>query len=288
MRPPCRAPRCYDFLFAFSCKTRYFCPSCHQTRVLLYGGWVEESVLAPVAHRQYVFTIPRLLAPDSIARRRAWLGELCRIAARLLGEAYAEALPGSRPGLILFVQTFGDLVNFHPHVHVLAADGVFRVDGTFLCLPPVPEELLREGFRQAVLDFLVKVRAIPAELRSRLLEWRHFGGFSVHNRVCVAGDDPEGRQKLAGYMLRAPMSLEETTYDARSGSLRIAEPQSHATNRGRGNPDCATVDSGCNRGPRPPAAAIRARCRAPRPSRSERRIPFNESGIFRRYPELDR
>jgi len=165
--------------------------------------------------------------PDSIARRRAWLGELCRIAARLLGEAYAEALPGSRPGLILFVQAFGDLVNFHRHVHVLAADGVFRADGTFLCLPPVPEEVLREGFRQAALDFLVKARAIPAELRSRLLEWRHCGGFSVHNRVGVAGDDPEGRQKLAGTMLRAPMSLEKMTYDARSGTV-IYRSRMHA------------------------------------------------------------
>ena len=25
----------------YSCKTRYFCPSCHQKRVLLYGEWVE-------------------------------------------------------------------------------------------------------------------------------------------------------------------------------------------------------------------------------------------------------
>lgn len=34
-----------------------------------------------------------------------------------------------RPGLILFVQTFGDLVTFNPHIHVLAADGLFRADG---------------------------------------------------------------------------------------------------------------------------------------------------------------
>jgi len=25
----------HDYLLAFSCKTRYFCPSCHQKRVLL-------------------------------------------------------------------------------------------------------------------------------------------------------------------------------------------------------------------------------------------------------------
>lgn len=58
------------------------------------------------------------------------------------------------------------MVNFHPHVHVLA-DGVFGPDGTFVSLPPVPEELLREGFRQAVLQFLAKEWAISEELRSR-------------------------------------------------------------------------------------------------------------------------
>jgi len=99
----------HDILLAFSCKTRYFCPSCHQKRVLLYGEWVEENVLAPVPHRQYVFTVPRLLRP-LFARRREWLGELCRIAARLLADACAEVLPGGKLGLILFVQTFGDLL----------------------------------------------------------------------------------------------------------------------------------------------------------------------------------
>jgi len=73
----------HDYLLAYSCKTRYFCPSCHQKRVLLYGEWVEDNVLEPVPHRQYVFTVPRLLRPI-FGRHRAWLGELCRIAARLL------------------------------------------------------------------------------------------------------------------------------------------------------------------------------------------------------------
>jgi hypothetical protein len=137
----------HEFLLAYSCKTRYFCPSCHQKRVLLYGEWVEENVLAPVAHRQYVFTLPKLLRPI-FSRHRAWLGELCRIAARLLTDAYAEATPGARPGLVLFVQSFGDLANFNPHLHVLAADGVFGAEGTFIACPPVPEALLADGFRR--------------------------------------------------------------------------------------------------------------------------------------------
>ena len=93
----------HDYLLAGSCKARYFCPSCHQKRVLLYREWVEENVLEPVAHRQYGFTLPRLLRP-MFGVHRAWLGELCRIAERLLVEAYAEAAPGARPGMILLAQ----------------------------------------------------------------------------------------------------------------------------------------------------------------------------------------
>jgi hypothetical protein len=185
--------------------------------VLLYAEWVDDNVLEPVAHRQYVFTVPRLLRPG-FGRHRAWLGELCRIAARLLVEAYAAALPGARPGLVLFVQTFGDLANFNPHVHVLATDGAFRADGTFVALPAIPQGLLADGFRRAVLGFLVGKDALSEELRTKLLGWRH-SGFSVHNQVRLGAGDAEGRRKLAGYMLRAPMALEKMRYDAATGTV---------------------------------------------------------------------
>ena len=90
----------------------------------------------------------------------------------MLVDAYAEATPGARAGLILFVQTFGDLANFNPHVHVLAADGAFLPDGRFVPLPAVPEELLAEGFRRTVLEFLAENDAISEQLRAKLLRWR--------------------------------------------------------------------------------------------------------------------
>jgi len=69
----------------------------------------EESVLAPVPHRQYVFTVPRMLR-SIFSRKRGLLGELCHIVERLLIQAYSGAGVEGRPGLILFVQTFGDLL----------------------------------------------------------------------------------------------------------------------------------------------------------------------------------
>jgi len=110
------------------------------------------------------------------------LGELCRIAERLLSRAYAEALPGGRPALIVFVQTFGDSVNFNPHLHVLPANGAFLPSDRFVALPRVPERLLAEGFRRAVLDFLVENEALSEDFRGRMLAWR-YSGFSAHNEV---------------------------------------------------------------------------------------------------------
>jgi len=60
-----------------------------------------------------------------------------------------------------------------------------------------------------------------------MLAWRH-AGFSVHNEVRVAAEDAERRRKLAGYMLRAPMSLEKMTYDVATGSV-IYRSKMHAS-----------------------------------------------------------
>jgi len=211
--PGCRD----DFLLPFSCKSRYFCPSCHQKRVLAYGDWVEENVLAPVAHRQYVFTLTRMLRPI-FSRRRTLLGQLCHIVERLLIQAYTGAGVEGRPGLILFVQTFGDLVTFHPHIHVLAADGVFRTDGVFVALPAIPAKLLEQEFRGEVLKLLVAEGAIGEGLSASMLTWRH-SGFSVHNGVRVGADDAAGRKQLAQYMLRAPFSLEKMIYLPETGMV---------------------------------------------------------------------
>ncbi len=69
-------------------------------------------------------------------------------------------------------------------------------------------------------------KAPSGELRAKLLGWRH-SGFSAHNRVRVAAEDREGRMNLAGYNLRAPMSLQKMTYEAATGTV-IYRSKMHA------------------------------------------------------------
>ena len=102
--------------------------------------WVANSTRCPISvpHRQYVFTLPKLVRPFFRYRRR-YLGALCQIVARLLKADFRTIETLGQPAFILYVQTFGDLVTFNLHIHALVADGVFLPSGTFRVLPPLPE-----------------------------------------------------------------------------------------------------------------------------------------------------
>ncbi len=63
-------------------------------------------MLAPIPHRQYVSTMPKVLRPH-FRRNRKLLGELCRLVAKLLRRFYRTAIPHGEPALVLYVQTWG-------------------------------------------------------------------------------------------------------------------------------------------------------------------------------------
>ena len=78
----------------------------------------------PVAHRHVVLTIPRLLRP-LFRRRRELLGDLARAAAEAIKELvrHASSEGNARPGIVVSVATAGDLLQWHPHLHLITTDG---------------------------------------------------------------------------------------------------------------------------------------------------------------------
>ena len=159
--------------------------------MLAYGEWLEDNVLGPVPHRQYVFALPKLIRPFFRHRRR-YLGNLCRLVAALLKAGFKVMAPHGQPAFVLYVQTFGDLVTFNPHIHALVADGV-----------------------------------LDTGLAERMLQWRH-SSFSVHNRIRSKAADAKGRHSLARYMIRCPFALEKMRYDNKSAMV-IYRSKLHAT-----------------------------------------------------------
>ena len=204
----CRA----EFLLAFSCKTRLLCPSCHAKRLEIWSDWLEHELLYAVPHRQYVFTVPKRLRPFFLYDRTL-LGVLCRVAYRTLRDFLRATFrePDVVPGVVASIQTFGTLVNWHPHLHLVVTDGALRPDGTFLHLGFHDVDVLTEAFRRAVLrEFVRRDLLTPDDARS-MLAWPH-SGFHVHHSVRLGADDVHGILQLARYAARAPVALERLQY----------------------------------------------------------------------------
>ncbi|MSU47004.1 MAG: hypothetical protein EXS42_07775 [Lacunisphaera sp.] len=159
-----RCPDCHhEYLLAFTCKQCGLCAACHQRRVLTEAPFIADEVCADVPHRHLVLTVPRLLR--GIFRGQPSLpGELA-LAARDAITAWLRDCTGSpagQPGLVVAVQTFGDFLLWHLHVHVLATAGVFAGDGAFHLAPAGGWTELRELWRHAVLRRLHRAGALAA------------------------------------------------------------------------------------------------------------------------------
>ena len=207
-----RCPDCqHEFLVAFSCKLRALCPSCHQKRELLWVAWAEQELLEDVPHRQVVFTIPKRLR-ICFRYDRKLLGELAACAWRALRLYFEASFGGAEvtPGAVGFLQTAGELLNFHPHVHILVTDGGFRPDGSFYHLPGFNSRHLERLFRAEILRMLVDKGLIGEDTVRNLLAWRH-SGFSIHGAVRVK--DRQGAARLGRYMIRCPLALKRLSWD---------------------------------------------------------------------------
>jgi hypothetical protein len=209
----------HEYLLAFSCKCRYFCPSCHAKRLALWSLWLEETLLAPVPHRQVVLTVPKRLRPYFLYNR-SLLGDLSRVAARTL-TAFVRATTGERQlsvGIVASIQTHGSLANWHPHLHLLVSDGGFRPDGAFVPLPLHDVATLTEAFRRAVLRLFVRRGLLDDEAAQGMLAWPH-SGFHVHDGVWVPAEDRAFATRLARYCARHPVALSRLAYRADTGAV---------------------------------------------------------------------
>ena len=215
----------HEYLLAFSCKGRWFCPSCHQKKVQLFGALLTETILFPVPHRHFTFGIPKMLRPY-FRFNRDLLKDLCRIAHECLLEYMRTTLdlPDALPGAVMTIHTFGEYLDFHPHLHALVADGLFARSGLFYVLPDVSLKPLEELFRARVITFLVDKGLLPPERAKMLRSWVH-SGFNVHRSRRVLPDEREDLERLAQYIIRNPFAVEK---------MQVAEPN-------RANPDGSVI-----------------------------------------------
>lgn len=216
--------RCPDFghnLFvAFSCKQRGICPSCHQKRMLVTAINIAENVAVAVPHRQFVFTMPKRFRAY-FRYDRDLLKHLPRLAWETVRDVYRAVLDRDDvvPGMVGAPQSFGDLINWQPHMHTLSTDGAFAKDGTYL---PVPDDLPIEPFlklwEHKIFALLLAEGRITEKVVEQMRSWRH-SGFSVDKSVYLPAGDQAAIQRLLQYMLRCPFSLKRMIQTTADGNV---------------------------------------------------------------------
>ncbi len=180
---------------------------------------VAEDVCFPVAHRQVVPTIPKRLRLHTRFDRKL-LGKLSSCAWTCL-KAEACRLLGREdvvPGMIGAIQTHGEILHWHPHIHVLITCGAFTPEGEFLELPEFDMERLLDAWQDAVFGLYLAEEKIEPVVVENMRSWEH-SGFSVDQSVLLPAGDQAGIERLVQYMTRCPFSLSRLVKVSDTGQI---------------------------------------------------------------------
>ena len=108
------------------CGNRH-CPRC-QGRLARAWRERQQADLLDTAYFHAVFTLPHALLPLCVARPAALYQLLFDAAAQTLLRLGRERLGGTL-GLTIVLHTWGQLLNRHPHLHVIVTGGALTADG---------------------------------------------------------------------------------------------------------------------------------------------------------------
>ncbi len=143
---------------------------------------MREELLLSVPHRQVVFTILKVLRIFSKYKRQL-LEYHCQAAVQALFK-YFQATTGTElhPGVMVVgvIQTSGDRINFHAHLHLLVTEGGEHQHGIFHHLVEFQNGLIAEFFFHEVFALLLRQGLISEAMVEKIAGWRN-SGFSLHS-----------------------------------------------------------------------------------------------------------
>jgi hypothetical protein len=213
-----------EHLLAFSCRTRNFCSSCQAKRAVLFAEKLATEILAPVPHRHWTFSIPRVLR-GLFEHERRLLGLLSQTAYASISKTFQALLDRKdvRPGCVVSLQTFGAYgANFNPHCHALVSDGAFSADGSFLPLPSLDASAVMQLFRRLLLLRLHQTERLSESFMQNLLSWVH-PGFSVYAGPPVEASELTSLESQARYITRPALAM-DALHKLDDGSLALETP----------------------------------------------------------------
>ena len=184
---------------------------CDQKRTILYAEYLAEELLLELPHRQFVFTVPKILRPYFKNDKRLF-GEVCRLIFELLSGFFSLAAQRQLLcGCVASYQSFGEFARFHPHWHVLVLEGGFDEWGRFVYLPLGCDAGLLKLWQESILALFLKQKLIEQDRALMIRSWTH-SGFSVESETRML--DKPTKEALGQYAVRGAVSEQRISYDS--------------------------------------------------------------------------
>jgi hypothetical protein len=161
---------------------------------LMFGEWITEEILYPLPHRQYVFTLPKVLRPYFRFDRKL-LGKLSQCAHQFLKKFFQTTLNGKK-GYARGGRLHSNLRRPGQFSLPPALSGHRRLlYGQRLVLRSNRNRRKEAGksFSLQGPKSLFSEKRTSEELVEKLLSWKN-SGFSIHNQVKIKSRDRRGRK----------------------------------------------------------------------------------------------
>jgi len=120
------------------------------------------------------------------------------------------------PGVVAVIQTFGDRINFHPHIHVLVTEGGASREGAFHKVSRFHDDTIRDLFTHEVFSLLLREKLIGLALVEKILRWQHTG-FNVHSKV--RAQTKQEAERVGKYMIRPLLSLKRLFFSQQGDKI---------------------------------------------------------------------
>jgi len=139
-----------------SCRDRH-CPKCQS---LARAKWIEDrqAELLEVGYFHVVFTVPQEIAAIAYQNKDLVLGILFRVTAETLKTIAADPKHlGAEIGFFAVLHTWGQNLQFHPHLHCVVPGGGLTPDGRWISCRPdffLPVRVSSKLFRRLFLEAL--------------------------------------------------------------------------------------------------------------------------------------
>ncbi len=176
-----------------------------------------EELLPRVQYRQWVMSFPMRIR--HYLENHKTLQTVLKIVVDEIRQTLIACSPNvlkPQIGAISFIQHFGNTLNYHPHFHIIFADGVFSgEDGLQFHEAALTQDDVadtQERIQKRVLKYFYKQGFYEKDEMLKMLSYET-SGFSLNASVKVEAWDKDGLERLIRYCARPPFASENIRFN---------------------------------------------------------------------------